>query len=112
MPTDLVALARLGARIRIAQLLTEIETLLRAFPDLGTAPARPATSRRGGRRAKNAHVKTPLARAGRRAAARADREAAGSAPKKGTLSAAGRARIVAAQKKRWAATRAGKIAKA
>jgi hypothetical protein len=44
MPIDMQALARLGAQTQIAQLVAEIDALLKAFPDLGREPARPATA--------------------------------------------------------------------
>ena len=44
MPIDLKALARLGARTRIAELVAEIDALLEAFPDLGQEQARPVAT--------------------------------------------------------------------
>jgi phosphopantothenate synthetase len=38
---DLKALARLGAQARIADLIAEIDAILKAFPNLGEAAARP-----------------------------------------------------------------------
>jgi len=38
---DLKALARLGAQARIAELIAEIDAILKAFPNLGKAAARP-----------------------------------------------------------------------
>ena len=44
MPIDLKGLARLGARTRIAELVEEIDALLKAFPDLGQEQARPVAA--------------------------------------------------------------------
>ena len=41
---DLKALARLGAELRLAQLVAECDAILGAFPDLGQAPAREAVA--------------------------------------------------------------------
>ena len=41
MTVDLKALARLGAQARVAELIAEIDAILKAFPDLGKAAARP-----------------------------------------------------------------------
>jgi len=38
---DLKALARLGAQARIAELIAEIDNILKAFPELGETAARP-----------------------------------------------------------------------
>jgi hypothetical protein len=38
---DLKALARLGAQARIAELIAEIDAILKAFPELGRAAVRP-----------------------------------------------------------------------
>ena len=38
---DLKALARLGAHARLAELVAEMDAILEAFPDLGSAQARP-----------------------------------------------------------------------
>lgn len=108
MTIDLQALARLGAHLRLAALVTEMDALVRAFPDLGAAPARPATTRQRRRRSKTSPGATATRGKQPHVAEGAGRVAAGVAAKRGTLSAAGRARIVAAQKKRWAAARAGK----
>ena len=40
---ELKELARLGAQTRIAELIAEIEALIKAFPDLGKSPARTGT---------------------------------------------------------------------
>jgi hypothetical protein len=123
MPIDMKALARLGAQARIAELVTEIEGLLGAFPDLGKAPAVPVSSpaaagsgrrKRGYKMSEETRAKLKASWAKRKAAAArteaADENAAETppapasvAPKKRTMSAEARARISAAQKKRWAA---------
>ena len=41
MTVDLKALARLGAQARIAELIAEIDAILKAFPELGETAARP-----------------------------------------------------------------------
>ena len=127
MPIDMKALARLGAQARVAELVAEIDALLRGFPDLGRAPTRAARKSAGarfvGRRkgykvsaATKAKLKASWAK--RRAAAAktgaADQKPADARPaaapvaaKKRTMSAEARARISAAQKKRWAAQKIG-----
>ncbi len=97
MQTDMKALARLGAQLRIAELFAEIEALIDAFPGLGKTPL---------------HVVAPAevqedASGKRRRASRATKTwvpAQTPAPRR-ALSPSARARIVAAQKKRWAAFR-------
>ncbi len=42
--TELHRLARLGAQVRLAELIAEIDAILAAFPDLGSMPARPKAS--------------------------------------------------------------------
>jgi hypothetical protein len=58
---DLKALARLGARARIAELIAEIDALLDAFPEIGDAPARPGRGQPVGRRRKRSRM-SPAAR--------------------------------------------------
>jgi hypothetical protein len=123
MPIDISALARLGAQMRIAELIAEIESLVHAFPGLGKAPARiakPTESGRPVRRkrrkmsvATKAKIKAAWARrrggAERTAPQTADNLATEApAKKRRTISAAGRARIAAAQRKRWASIRKAK----
>jgi hypothetical protein len=127
MPIDMKALARLGAHARITELVAEIDSLLRGFPDLGKAPTRPANTSAGARfsgRRKGHKVsavtkaKLKAAWAKRKAAASKtgapDLEAVNARPvttavaaKKRTMSAEARARISAAQKRRWAAQKKG-----
>ena len=45
---DFKALARLGAHARLAELVAEMDSILEAFPDLGSVPARPRKTARGG----------------------------------------------------------------
>jgi hypothetical protein len=129
MPVDTNALARLGAQIRINELIAEIESLVEAFPGLGKAPARTSRAAESEapaprkRRRVSAATKAKLRaswarrRAGSSAApetAATEQVASAEAPekKRRTISAAGRARIAAAQKKRWAAVRMAKKKKA
>ena len=131
MPVDINALARLGAQIRINELIAEIETLVEAFPGLGKAPARTAKAAESAapaprkRRRMSAATKAKLRESWARrktgssaapeiAATEEVAPVAAEAPekKRRTISAAGRARIAAAQKKRWAALRTAKKKKA
>jgi hypothetical protein len=113
MPTDMRGLARRGAQARLAELVAEMDAILRAFPDLGKAPARAAEVRK--RRGLSAETRARMRAAwARRKTAAADTtetqiDAAEPAPKKKrVMSAQARARISAAQKKRWASRKAGK----
>jgi hypothetical protein len=127
MPIDMKALARLGAQVRIAALVAEIDALLGAFPDLGKSPARaastPAEARSGRRRKGNKMSEATRAKlraswAKRKAASvkpgDAEQTVADAQPataqvvvKKRTMSAEARARISAAQKRRWATRKKG-----
>ena len=126
MPIDMKALARLGAQVRIAALVAEIDALLGAFPDLGKSPARAASTpaaRSGGRRKGNkmseaTRAKLKASWAKRKAASvkpgGAEQTIADPKPvaaqvvvKKRTMSAEARARISAAQKRRWATRKKG-----
>lgn len=42
---DLKSLARLGAQVRLAELIAEVDAVLAAFPELGQAPTRPAEAK-------------------------------------------------------------------
>ena len=123
MPIDISALARLGAQMRIAELIAEIESLVDAFPGLGKAPARTATPTESGRPVPRKRRKMSLATNAKLKAAwarrRGEAEKAGPqiadaqvteapAKKRRTISAAGKARIAAAQRKRWASIRKAK----
>ena len=119
---DMHALAQLGAQIRIAELIAEVESLIEAFPGIGKAPARlakseepqPAAPRKRRKMSAATKAKITAAWAKRRAAsspaapAQATSAEGPKAPRKGKISAAGRARIAAAQRKRWAALKAAK----
>jgi hypothetical protein len=117
MPMDMNALARLGARTRIAELTAEIESLFEAFPGLG-ARAEPAESESSGsrqRRTMSAATKATIKAAWARRRRGTEAGFAQAAPepltaveRRRTISAAGKARIAAAQKKRWAAVRKAK----
>ena len=114
MPVDMRDLARRGAQARLGELVTEMDTILRAFPDLGKAPARPTEVRKGRKLSAETKAKMRAAWARRKAAGAGDTtetqtDAAEPAPqKKRVMSAQARARISAAQKKRWANRKAGK----
>jgi hypothetical protein len=111
MAMEMNDLARLGAQTRIADLIAEIDYLVKAFPGIQKGPARPGRDEPGPRRRRKMSVAT---RAKMRAAwARRKAAAVGAdtlasprreakAPKKRTISAEGKARIAAAQRKRWA----------
>ena len=106
-------LARRGAQLRLAELVTEMDSILEAFPDLGKAPARPGRPTKGRKLSEETRAKMRAAWARRR---RTDEgqpgtempAAAAPQKKKRTMSAEARARISAAQKKRWRAKKAGK----
>jgi hypothetical protein len=110
MPMEINDLARLGAQTRIAELIAEIDYLVKAFPGIEKGPARPARDEPGRRRRKMSvatRAKMRAAWARRKAAvAGADTPASprqeAKATKKRTISAKGKARIAAAQRKRWA----------
>ena len=113
MPIDMRDLARRGAQARLAELVAEMDAILRAFPDLGKAPARPTEVRKRRRLSAETRARMRAAWARRRAAAgdtaETQIESAEPAPKKKrVMSAQARARISAAQKKRWANRKAGK----
>jgi hypothetical protein len=113
MPIDMKDLARRGAQARLAELVAEMDAILRAFPDLGKAPARPTEVRKRRRLSAATKARMRAAWARRKAAAGDTTEtpidAAEPAPKKKrVMSAQARARISAAQKKRWANRKAGK----
>jgi hypothetical protein len=79
--------ARLGAQARIRDLISEIESILAAFPELGkVAPAKGGQSPSFDQR-----------RSGRPRGSRRRRK----------MSAEARAKIAEAQRKRWAAVKAG-----
>jgi hypothetical protein len=115
MSIDLRVLARRGAQLRLAELVTEMDSLLQAFPDLGKALARPGRPTKGRRLSEETKGKMRAAWAKRR---RTDEDQPGAempaatahaAPKlKRTMSVEARARISAAQKKRWRVKKAGK----
>jgi hypothetical protein len=63
MPIDLKALARLGARTRIAELVAEIDALLEAFPDLGQEQARPVATASNEANARKRGLRTASANA-------------------------------------------------
>jgi hypothetical protein len=104
-------LARLGAQTRIAELIAEIDYLVKAFPGIEKGPARPVREEPGPRRGRKMSVATRAkmrAAWARRKAAAASAETPAS-PKqeakaltKRSISAEGKARIAAAQRKRWA----------
>ena len=106
-------LARRGAQLRLAELVSEMDSILEAFPDLGKMPGHPARPTTGRKLSEETRAKMRAAWARRR---RTDEGQPGTempaapAPqrKKRTMSAEARARISAAQKKRWRAKRAGK----
>ena len=82
---DLKALARLGAQARIAELIAEIDAILKAFPELGQAAARP------GRRNVQAEVKPAVRRR-----------------KRSTMSVAARKAVSERMKRYWAERRKAK----
>jgi hypothetical protein len=123
MTIDTNGLARLGAQIRIAELIAEVESLLEAFPGIGKAPAQLARTAKSSRpvsrkrRKMSAATKAKISAAWARrrdasapAASPAESAAAEApkAPRTGNISEAGRARIAAAQRKRWAALKKAK----
>ena len=85
MTVDLQALARLGAQARIAELIAEIDAILKAFPELGRAAARP------GRQNIQAEVKPAVRRR-----------------KRFTMSAAARKVVSERMKRYWAERRKAK----
>jgi hypothetical protein len=106
-------LARRGAQLRLAELVTELDSILDAFPDLGKSPARPDQPTKRRKRSEETKSTMRVASAKRRRTDEdqpgAEMPAAIAAPKKKrTMSAEARARISAAQKKRWRVTKAGK----
>ena len=111
MPIDMKALARVGARTRLAELVAEMDAILEAFPDLGKAPARPNdNAAQPGRRKMSQATKAKMRAAWVRrkagsGAVEAVEQPAETPKKERKMSAAGRAAIAAAQKKRWAAIR-------
>ena len=95
---DLKALARLGAHARLAELVAEMDAILEAFPDLGSAPARPGPPRKTVRSgdgpgpfAKKPDVQRPKARRRQR-----------------TMTAAQRKEVSLRMKRYWAARRRAK----
>ena len=114
MPVDMNALARVGARTRLAELVAEMDAILEAFPDLGKARARPTDSARPpGRRKMSEATKAKMRAAWARRKTESGAVEAIEPPtetpkKKRKMSAAGRAAIAAAQKKRWAAIKKSK----
>jgi hypothetical protein len=82
---DLKALARLGAQARIAELIAEIDAILKAFPELGQAAARP------GRQNIQAKVQPAVRRR-----------------KRSTMSAAARKAVSERMKRYWAKRRKAK----
>ncbi len=81
-------LTRLGAQIRLAQLVAEMDAILGAFPDLGKLPARPAAQ---GEREEAAPAKRTVRRR-----------------KRSRMSAAQRKAVSERMKKYWAGKRAAK----
>lgn len=111
MAIDTQALALVGARTRLAELRSEIDELLQAFPALKGKAAATVPANRKGRRLSEATKQKMRAAWARRKAAGAPSEATKAPPaarKRRKLSAAGRAAIAAAQKKRWAAIKKAK----
>jgi hypothetical protein len=120
MLMDVSALTRLGAEIRIAELIAEIESLVDAFPGLGKVPiriAKPLESKQSAPRtrrkmaaATQAKLKAAWARRRGETETAAQQTAGDSLTdvpekKRRTISAAGKARIAAVQRRRWAAIR-------
>ena len=83
---DMNALARLGAQTRLAELASEIDSIVRTFPDL----RHKGGARRRSESPNGAAIEVPGRRTGKRR----------------KLSAAARKRISDAQKARWAKQRA------
>jgi hypothetical protein len=110
MALDIHALARYGAQARLSELVEEMDSILKAFPDLGKATARPTASTRGRKLSEETKAKMRASWAKRKSAAATQTPAtAEAAPKKKrTMTAAGKAAIAAAQKRRWAKIKAGK----
>ncbi len=81
-------LTRLGAQIRLAQLVAKMDAILEAFPDLGKLPARP-----------KAQVEGEQAEAVRKTVRRR---------KRSRMSAAQRKAVSERMKRYWAGRRAGK----
>ena len=100
MPIDMNALTRLGAQVRLAELAAEMDSIRRAFQDLGGSRAKKRGRPR--RSSKQASVQAPDAIADN------PTDTASPQPPKRTMSAEARAKISAAQKKRWRSQKKGK----
>jgi hypothetical protein len=91
MNIDINALARVGARARLAELAAEMDSIRRAFPETAPSPVKQRVRR---------HAKKATADAAEPEPAM-DTPAEAAAPAKRTMSPEARARISAAQKRRW-----------
>jgi hypothetical protein len=108
MAIDTKALALVGARARLAELRSEIDELIAAFPAL-KGESSTVTPRKGRAISEATKQKMRDAWARRRAALpEARQEPSPAKRQRRKMSAAGRAAIAAAQKKRWAATKSAK----